>query len=111
VPEYDLAIAFHVLVEPNAGASFGQHHFQRGLTALQRITAQIVAVQLDRIEGVEEDVFVVVAIANEIERSYAVVIAVDRLAIDDAEARVNAGQRIHDQRKPMCEMIAGAAIE
>jgi hypothetical protein len=30
--------------------------------------------------------FVVVAIANEIERSYAIVIAADRFAIDDAGA-------------------------
>jgi hypothetical protein len=44
-----------VLVEPDAGAGLGQDHFQCRFAALQRITAQVVAVQLDQIESVEED--------------------------------------------------------
>jgi hypothetical protein len=35
--------ASNMLVEPDAKPSFGQHHFQRGVAALQRITPQIVA--------------------------------------------------------------------
>jgi hypothetical protein len=42
--KHGLAVALHVLVEPDARAGLGQEHFEGGLAALQRITAQIVAV-------------------------------------------------------------------
>jgi hypothetical protein len=42
-----------------------------------------------------------VAVACAIERSDAVVITGNRLAIDDAGARAQAGQRLNDQRKAM----------
>jgi hypothetical protein len=60
------AVAFHMFVEPDAWAGLGQHHFQRGLAALQRIRSEIVAVQFDQIEGIEENAFVMVAVANAI---------------------------------------------
>jgi hypothetical protein len=47
------------------------------------------------------------AIANEVERSHAIVIAGDRLAIDDAGSRAQAGQRLDDQRKAMGESLPG----
>jgi hypothetical protein len=40
-----------VLVEPDPTA-FGKHHFCRGLAILKWIRPQIVAVQLDEIEGI-----------------------------------------------------------
>jgi hypothetical protein len=40
--------------EPDARAGLGQDHFQCCLAAIQRSTAQIVAVQLDQIESVEK---------------------------------------------------------
>jgi hypothetical protein len=42
------------LVEPDAGPSSGQDGRERGLTHLQRIASQVVAVELDQVEGVEE---------------------------------------------------------
>ena len=45
------AVAFHVFVEPNAGAGLGHNRRERGLTDLKRITPQVVAVQLDQVEG------------------------------------------------------------
>jgi hypothetical protein len=53
VTENSLAVAVHVL-KSEAGPSLGQDHFERGLAALKRIAAQIVAVQLDQVEGVEK---------------------------------------------------------
>ena len=36
------------------------------------------------------------------------VIAAHRLAIDDAGARAQADERLHDQREPVGQVIAGA---
>ena len=53
--EHGRAIALDMLVEPDAGASLGQHARKRGLADLKRIAPHVVAVQLDKVEGVEED--------------------------------------------------------
>jgi hypothetical protein len=85
VPKHGLAIAFDMLVEPDAGAGLGHDRCERGLADLKRIAPpQIVAVQFDQVEGVEERAVIMAAVANEIERRNAVVIAGDRLTIDDA---------------------------
>ena len=52
-----------------------------------------------------------VAVANAIERSDAVVIAANRLPVDDAGARAQSGQRLDDQREAIGEIIAGTALE
>jgi len=46
------AVAPDVLVEPDTGAGLGQDRRERGLADLKRITPQVVAVQLDQVEGV-----------------------------------------------------------
>ena len=46
------AIAFDMLIEPDAGASLGQHARKRVLADIKRIAPQVVAVQLDQVEGV-----------------------------------------------------------
>ena len=46
------AIALDMLIEPDAGASLGQHARKRGLADLERVTAQVVAVQFDEVEGI-----------------------------------------------------------
>jgi len=71
------AIAFRVFVEPDAGAGLGHDRGGRGLADLKRITPQVVAVQFDEVEGVEERAVIMAAVANEIERGNAVVIAGD----------------------------------
>src|SRR5205814_9207201 len=58
-----------------------------------------------RVEGIKENAFVMVAVADAIERSDAVV---NRLAVDDAGARAQAYERLHDQGKPIGEIIARA---
>src|SRR6516162_6607220 len=68
-------------------------------------------VQIDQVESVEEGTVVVAVVANEIERRHAVVVASNRLPIDDARARAQAGQRLHDQWEAAGEVIAGTAVE
>ena len=81
-------IALEMLVEANARAcSPGQDRRERGLAHFQRLAAQVVAVQLDQVEGVEEDARVMAPLAYAIEARHAVVAAGDRLTIDDAGAR------------------------
>jgi hypothetical protein len=41
-----------LLVEPDAGASLGQHARKRGFADFKRIAPQVIAVQLDQIESV-----------------------------------------------------------
>ena len=48
------AIALDMLIEPDAGAGLGHDRCERGLTDLKRITPQVIAVQLDQVEGVED---------------------------------------------------------
>src|SRR5262249_12080928 len=93
------AIAFHVFVEPDAGAGIGHDRCERGLADLKRITPQVVAVLLDQVEGVQERAVVMAAVANEIERGNAVVVAGDSFAVDNAGARAQACQRLDDQRE------------
>ena len=100
-----------MLVEPDAGARLGHDRRERGLADLKRIAPQIVAVQLDQVEGVEENAFVSAVVTDEIERGNAVVIAGDSLAVDDAGARAQACQRLGDQREAAGEAIARTAIE
>src|SRR6516165_8583491 len=93
------AVAFHVFVEAQAKASFGQRTSKRGLAHFQRITPHVVAIQLDQVEGVEEGVTVMASVADTVERGNAVVVASNRLPIDDAGARAQASQRLDDQRE------------
>src|SRR5262249_49589146 len=81
------AVAFDMLVEPDAGASLGQHARKRGLADLKRIAPQVVAIQLDQVEGVEEYALVSAVVTDEIERGNAVVIAGDSFTIDNAGPR------------------------
>jgi hypothetical protein len=85
------AIAFDMLVKPDAGASLGQYVRKRGLTDLKRIAPQVVAVQLDQVESVQKHPVVSAVVTNEIERGNAVVIAGDSFTIDDAGARALSG--------------------
>ena len=84
---------------------------ERGLANLERIAPQVVAVQLNEIEGVEKGTVVVAVVANEIERGNAVVIAGNSLAVDDAGARAHACQRLHDQREAVGEATSVVEIE
>jgi len=85
VAEHRIAvIAFHMFVESDAWASLGHDRDERGLADFEWVTAQVVAVQLNQVEGVEEDRPVVAAVADTVELGDAGLVASDRLAVDDA---------------------------
>src|SRR5262252_7063040 len=92
------AVAFNMLVKAQAKANFGQHTSKRGLAHFQRIAPQVVAVQLDEVEGVEEYAVISAVVTDQIERGNAVVVASHGLAVDDAGARAQTGQCLDDQR-------------
>jgi hypothetical protein len=48
------AVVLGMLVEPDAGTGLGHDRCERCLADLKRIAPQIIAVQLDEVEGVEE---------------------------------------------------------
>jgi hypothetical protein len=85
--------------------------FERVLAVHKRIRSQVVAIQFDQVEGIEEDALVSAVITDEIERGNAIVIAGNRLAIDDARARAQPSERLNDQREAMGEVIARTAIQ
>ena len=91
-------VAFEMLIEADAGTGFGQRRREGGLACLQGIAAQVVTVQLDQVEGVQEHGAVVAPIADAIDLGDAAPVAGDRLAVDDARARAQPGQRLDDQR-------------
>ena len=77
-------VALNVLVEPDTGTGLGQDRCERGLADLERVTPEVVAVQFDEVEGVQEGVLVMLAVADMLERCEPVVIAHDGFPIDDA---------------------------
>jgi len=99
VREDGRAVAFDMLVEPDAGAGLSHDGCERGLADLERVTAQIIAIQFDQVEGVQEHVPVMLAVADTLERCEPVVIARDGFPIDDAGARAQPSQGLHDQRE------------
>src|SRR4029450_10630288 len=109
--EDGLAVALHMLIHPDAGARVGYDRCERGLTDLKRIAPEVVAVQLDQVEGVQERAVIMAAVANEMERGSAVVIAGDSFAIDNAGARARASQCLDNEREATGKVIAGTAIE
>jgi hypothetical protein len=62
------AVAFQVLVEPQAGTRLGQHTSKRGLAHSSGSRRHVVAVQLDQVKSVEENVAVMPAVADTLER-------------------------------------------
>jgi transposase len=86
---------FKPIIELQPGTCQQEQACQVGLALLDRLAPQIIAVQLDQVEGVEEDEGVVAAVADAVEARHAVVAAAHRLAVDDAGARAQAGERLH----------------
>src|SRR5262249_5028888 len=109
--KHGLAVALHVLVKSDARPGLSQDHSQCFLAALAWIAPEVIAVQLDRVEGLKKCFFVVPRLPNRTERRDPVPIAGNRLSIDDAGAAAQAGERLNDQRKAMGEIIARTAIE
>ncbi len=82
--EHRRAVIFDVVIEPNTVTSIGQKIGKRRLADLERIAAEIVAVQLDQIEGIEEHPGVVPVVTDAVEARHSALVAGDGLPIDDA---------------------------
>jgi hypothetical protein len=112
MPKYGRAVVvLNMVIEPNAIANTGQDIGKRQPADLQRIATQIVAVQLNQVERVQEHAGVVAAVTDAIEAGHTLIVAGDRLAIDDAGPRAQPSQGLHDQREAAGQVIAGAAVE
>jgi hypothetical protein len=74
----DAVRVIQVLVEPHAWAALAQDAGQRRLANFERLSAQVCAVQLQKIEGVEERLGLVPAMAQQLEGSDALLVATTR---------------------------------
>ncbi len=81
VLENDLAVTVEMFVVTNARLGFSQKALQRGLAYFQRLTAQVVAVQLQQIERVQENRIIVSLRMQLLEIRHAVGAARHRLAV------------------------------
>src|SRR5262245_15249950 len=75
------------------------------------MTAEIVTIQLDQIEGIEERTAVVPARPDVIEAHHALAVTHHRLPIDDAGSRAQPSHGFDNQREAVRQVIAGAAVE
>jgi hypothetical protein len=84
--EHGRTIGLDVFIEPQARSGTPRYSCQRGLPCIERLTPQVVTVQLDQVEGLEEHAGVVPPIADSVEARHAIAVAGHSLTIDDAGA-------------------------
>ena len=68
----------------NPGAARRSRLARVAFTHLERIAPEVVAVQFDRVKGIEKHGPVMLAVPNAVEARHAVIAAGDCLAVDDA---------------------------
>jgi hypothetical protein len=79
-----LAVTLDVLIPSQARSRFDQQGPQRRLMDVKRLTPQVVTIQLNKVEGVQKDLAIVAPISNSVKHWEPVVVAGNRLAVDDA---------------------------
>ena len=84
---------------------------ERRLARREWVAPQVIATQFDEMEGVEEDARVVVPIPDAVEARDPGITARYRLAVDDAGARGQLGQRLDDQREAVCQIMCARSPE
>jgi hypothetical protein len=100
VREHQRAVrVVEVLVEAQARRRAPQQARQSGLAHRERVAPQILAVQLDQVEGIEEYARVVALVPDAVERRDPVVTTGDCLAVDDTGPRMQCGERLDDERE------------
>jgi hypothetical protein len=73
-----------VLVQAHSGTALAQDARQRRLAHLDRFSAQVCAVQLQQVEGIQEGLGLVPAVTEHVEGRRALFVAAHHLAIDQA---------------------------
>ena len=84
--EHDVAAMREMLVELHPRQRSAQQAGQRLLAHLERLAPQVVAVELQQIEGDENDVLVVATMPQHLKSRHPILVAAHRLAIDQAAA-------------------------
>ena len=84
---------------------------KRRLAHRERITPHVLTIELDQVEGIEEHARIVPPIADAVEARDPVLAARHRLAVDDAGARAQLGERLDDEREAVGQVIARPAVE
>src|SRR3954469_9465943 len=108
VREHRGPIALDVLIEPQSGARLGQERRQRGLADDERLTPQILAVEIEQIEGIKKGHSVMLATAEHLEAGEAVRPDHDNFAVDQTGARPQPPHRRHHGRVPIGPIMAVA---
>jgi hypothetical protein len=102
-------VVVEMLVQPQPRRSSRNQAGQRGLAYGKRIAAKIIAVQLDEIEGPEENAIAIAPVAHALEACDAILAAGDSLAVDDAGACAETAESIDDAREAVGQIIARQA--
>src|SRR6516165_10321860 len=105
VPEYALAIMGEVLVQTQPRKAPTQQARELRLARLQRLAPQILAIQFEEIEGVEEDMLARRLAPQPFEHREPVLIAGDRLAIDQAGTHLEPVNGLDDKRIAWCPVV------
>ena len=100
-----------VFVEHDAGMRGADELRQLALAMLDWPAAQILALQLDQIEGAKHGVTAMTCPANQLEHGHALFVGDDRLAVDQERAAGKGRDRRRGERKPRCEIVAVASEE
>ena len=86
-----------MLIEANAGRAATQQAGERSLANFNRFAPQVLAVELQQVEGVQEDVRACGLFAQSLEHRHAAIIAGDGLAVDQTGARPELVRGLDDQ--------------
>ena len=97
---------FQVLVQPQARSALAQDARQRRLADLDRLAAQVGAVQLQQVEGVEEGVGLVAAAAQDVEPRQPALVAAHHLAVDQAGPHLEVVHGLDHERKAVRPVVA-----
>src|SRR5215813_10894219 len=105
VPKYALAIVGEVPVQTQPRKAPTQQARERRLARLQRLAPEVFAVQLKEVEGVEEDMLARWLAPQPFEHREPVLIAGDRLAIDQAGTHLEPIHGLDDERVAWCPIV------
>ena len=97
-----------MLVELDAGCRPGEHLLQARLASLERFLPQIVAVDLEHVEGVQEHGGIPALRVQPVEIGHAVIAAHDGLAVDRDRANPQTAGGLDDRRKAVAPIEPAA---
>ena len=95
-----------VLVEPHARSALAQDARQRRLARLNRLAAQVGAVQLQQVEGIEEGVHLVPAAAQDVEPGEPALVAAHHLPVDQAGPHLEVVHGLDHEREAVRPVVA-----